>query len=1097
MMKHEVSWVLKLFFNEQAVLQTLAQRIAASTDIQRQQILIVPEQLSHEAERCLCEEGGDTICRRAEVLSFTRLAQRVFSIYGGVARRRLDGAGKVLAMSLTVDSLRSRLKYFASAAARPEFFADLLQMAEELAACCITPAQLLEVSRVQSGAFAQKLEELGLLLEGYQAVCAQNEYEAREALDALADLLCEEPYADTRCFVFGGFQDFTRLQLRVIESLLQRGAEVTVSLCCDGEEGRDPCFAAARRTARQLRALAAKYGVAVTTERRAPSFREDLAFALAHLYDGSEVQYPQQAALRLYCAATPRDECRAAVEYIDTAVRSGLRWRQIGVALCAPELRLELTQRLAACGVPYYCAGRADAAVKPLFALVLRALEAVAFGYRREHVIACLRTGLAGVDEAQTDLLENYALCWNIRGGKWFSSWQRHPDGYDARFDARVQERLEALNEARRLAVEPLRSLERALKGARDMRQQVVAVLAYLRAVQVTQRLEQAADQLRAQGREQLVQEHAQLYELLIGALEQLYALGGQAARSPESFYRLMQLLLRRYQVATIPPTLDCVMIGSLEELRMRRVETLLVLGAADGCFPAWQRVQSLISEEEREQLRRDGIELPGREEQLDRQTATVFSVLSSAEQQLYLSTNETQGPPAYLFQRLQRQFPLALWQPEEVLYTDYGAPELAAALLARPDAPQSLCVLRTPELDGQAQMLRLRAAYTPGVLDATALAALYGGTIRLSPSRMDRLAACRCAYFLEYGLRLEERRPYQFDAPVFGTFAHYVLEQLVRAVEQAGGFPAVEDAQIQTQLHEQIDRFAHEQLGGLAQQDARFTYLFTRNARELEAIVATLSREMRKSDFHAAAFELRFAPGGELPAIPVPGARLPAEVTGVVDRADLYADKGQLYFRVVDYKTGRKTLDYTDLSMGIGLQMLVYLFAIEKLGLPGVDGPLRPAGVLYYPAREPILSAPRHLNDEEAAELHRKDSRRSGLLLNDERLLTAMEHAEGDPEFLPYKQGKNGRKGDLVEPAQLSLLRGHVERSLRALVDTLAQGEVSPNPYTRGPDHGSCKWCPYEPVCHFSASGARARSMAKLEAAEFWEELEKEERHG
>lgn len=42
------------------------------------QILIVPEQYSHETERALCERGGDTISRYAEVLSFTRLASRVF-----------------------------------------------------------------------------------------------------------------------------------------------------------------------------------------------------------------------------------------------------------------------------------------------------------------------------------------------------------------------------------------------------------------------------------------------------------------------------------------------------------------------------------------------------------------------------------------------------------------------------------------------------------------------------------------------------------------------------------------------------------------------------------------------------------------------------------------------------------------------------------------------------------------------------------------------------------------------------------------------------------------------------------------------------------
>jgi ATP-dependent helicase/nuclease subunit B len=40
-------------------------------------ILMVPELISHETERRLCAAAGDTASRYAEVLSFTRLANRV------------------------------------------------------------------------------------------------------------------------------------------------------------------------------------------------------------------------------------------------------------------------------------------------------------------------------------------------------------------------------------------------------------------------------------------------------------------------------------------------------------------------------------------------------------------------------------------------------------------------------------------------------------------------------------------------------------------------------------------------------------------------------------------------------------------------------------------------------------------------------------------------------------------------------------------------------------------------------------------------------------------------------------------------------------
>ena len=66
-------------------------------------ILIVPEQYSHETERALCRAGGDTISRFAEVLSFSRLASRVFSIEGGSACEETDAGGRLLLMALAVE----------------------------------------------------------------------------------------------------------------------------------------------------------------------------------------------------------------------------------------------------------------------------------------------------------------------------------------------------------------------------------------------------------------------------------------------------------------------------------------------------------------------------------------------------------------------------------------------------------------------------------------------------------------------------------------------------------------------------------------------------------------------------------------------------------------------------------------------------------------------------------------------------------------------------------------------------------------------------------------------------------------------------------
>ena len=78
--------------------------------------------------------------------------------------------------------------------------------------------------------------------------------------------------------------------------------------------------------------------------------------------------------------------------------------------------------------------------------------------------------------------------------------------------------------------------------------------------------------------------------------------------------------------------------------------------------------------------------------------------------------------------------------------------------------------------------------------------------------------------------------------------------------------------------------------------------------------------------------------------------------LSGFVDRVDGWSDKGRLYLRVVDYKTGRKSFDLTDVWNGLGLQMLIYLFTLKEKGKEkfGADT-IVPAGVLYFPARDAV----------------------------------------------------------------------------------------------------------------------------------------------
>ena len=106
-------------------------RTMAENRTQRQQVLLVPEHISHEAELDLCRQLGPTASRDAEVLSFQNLATRVLSETGGLADFTLDNGGKLLTMRSALQELHSQLKVFGHPSQRSAFLRQLVDLAEE------------------------------------------------------------------------------------------------------------------------------------------------------------------------------------------------------------------------------------------------------------------------------------------------------------------------------------------------------------------------------------------------------------------------------------------------------------------------------------------------------------------------------------------------------------------------------------------------------------------------------------------------------------------------------------------------------------------------------------------------------------------------------------------------------------------------------------------------------------------------------------------------------------------------------------------------------------------------------------------------------
>lgn len=1048
-------------------------------------ILMVPELISHDMERRLSAAAGDTASRYAEVVSFTRLARCVADSVPCTLEPCLDNGGRVVAMAAAARQLHSKLKAYAAVETKSEFLSELLDAVDEFKRCCITPADLKAAAKQTQGSLSQKLEELSLLMDAYDALCSRGKRDPRDQMTWLLECLQDCDYGENRVFYIDGFPDFTRQHLAILEYLIKVSPKVVVSLNCDEVDSKALAFEKAGATAAQLVRCAARAGVEVKIT-KLPEPKNAVAQIAQRLFQGKiSAEYDNLTVLR---AESVHQECTAVAERIMMLIRSGCRYRDISVVCCdMPAYQNVLSMVFHRCNIPIYLSGTEDILQKSVIATVLSAMEAALEGFDQKAVLRYMKSVLSPVSLEESDLVENYAVLWGIRGSQWHRPWVNHPDELGGEWTQKAKDKLARLNGARETVIDPLLVLRDGFRQATNMAQQVRALYHFLESIHLADRLDLLAQDMDRRGDNRSAQILNQLWEILLTALEQLHDVLGETAWDTENFTRLFTLLLSQYDVGTIPPVLDAVVAGPVSAMRCQEQKHLFVLGAAEGALPGYGGSGGVLTDQERTLLRHMGVPLTGGAmEGIQAEFAEIYGVFCGATHTVSVSCSA--GQPSFIYNRL-----CDLAGAEQIAGAELGAAlsndRVAAAYLARWDADVEASRLGLGELYDEAVR---RRDYDHGSISRENINSLYGNCLRLSASQIDCQADCRMSYFLKYGLRAKERKEVTIDAAEFGTYVHAVLEQTAKAVMEQGGFHLVSLEDTMALARQYSQEYAAQRFQEIDSE--RVTYLFNRNVQELEMIVRELWDELRVSGFQPKDFETPFGDGERMGAIEFSGVDMSAQLRGFVDRVDVWQENGQNYFRVVDYKTGKKSFDYCDVFNGLGLQMLLYLFALEQEGEAILGAHPKPAGVQYFPARAPMITSDGRLTDEEAMDERESQWVRRGLLLSDDQVLRAME-PEGSPHRLCCKWNKDGvLSGDVADRQQLRLLKDYIFKILTRMVDDIACGNVDPNPYTRGTSHNACRYCPYGAVCNQSEVAGR-RNFQAMSAKRFWEEIGKEMR--
>lgn len=1104
----------------QAALSELLRRADART-----QLVVVPKQLTLQTERTLLRDLNQRGSFQIQVLSPERLCARIFDAAGQPEGVRVDDRGRVMLVRAAVRAAGENLTLYRGAERRRGFPERCAAQLERIRQAGVTADTLRACAADLSGTARLKLNDLSYILEAYGALIEDRYQDGTSEFNA-AILRAREAAFLRECAVW--FHGFDMMPPTLHGLIASVGAVTDAGLLLpleNDEHARDfDAFLPMFRALEQLSIAAKRLG--------APMERVDVEEAAA-AEDASHEHFreppehssprsrlwvsvpPRKADLRrlerelfafpaepsagraqsvqLTLLRDPKEECRFAAALTRRLVRQrGWRWDDVTLLLRDPDAYdAPLRAAFADYGVPLFLSSSRSAARHAAPEFLLTALKALEKGFPADEMLALLRTGMSPLSDDEADRFSNYIVRWGLRGNRLLRPLQRG-----------AQVELDALEPLRARLAEPLVRLRDRLRRSQTLTQQLTALFGLLTDAEVYSKIQARMARLCEANLREIAGEEGQVWNRMLGAMDQMQALMGDAKLSMSELRETLTESLSAAVLKPLPQSGDAVLAQSMDRACARPSKAILILGAADRpvnddeglLTPSQKRVLSDFAhaylgpdDADLSRLRRFYLKsslgmatdyvslscpLSGSDGAAQRPGA-MFALIEA----LFPGTQTrggVTGEPA--LERMLRSAPgAALSMAGRALCAEAEGVPLPAmdastlSALRRSDAPAAKAGLRRLS---QA----LSRAESADALSPAAARALYGALGSLSVTRLERFAACPFAFFAQYGLKPERVDPFELNTKDEGTFFHSAVNEfLLRSMDDLGELTA-EAAGTRMDAVSDLLLEAMRASGPLG--DSAVALAERRRLKSTARVcAAVLAEHMRGSRFHTAALEQSFGREDGKRALTLPGGCV---LEGRIDRIDEWRDGATDYLRVIDFKRGGKSLKLSEAYYGLRLQLPVYLAAAQR------RRDALSAGVYYFTLDEGIVDL--QSSDPGAVEAERrKRFRMEGLMPSDPELLKALSPAPA--EVLKLRTTASGApyKGSVT--AEESDYRALTECALRRAEEHLSRirsGECAAAP-ARMEQSNPCTWCDWHKICLFDdrLDGARARRLKSLQPDE------------
>ena len=870
--------------------------------------IITPDQFSFTAEKKLLSLTGEESSLNTEVLTFNRMAYRVFNETYGATEISLSLTGRAMLLYDILLEQRKNLVFLKNSDGDVDLLSNTIT---EFKKHNITESDLQKnINIVKSTYLKSKLQDLNLIYTEYNKRISEKCIDENDKLTLLAERLDKSQMFNNCLIYIDEFAGFTRQEYSIIEKLLNKARMVTVTICADSLENdsnpESDIFYYNKQTAEELQNLAKKNKCKIENPiflNKAYRYKsEELLHLEKNLYRNPYDKYDKEVKnISISLCENPYSEIETVAKNIVYLVREN-NYKYKDIAIITKDLKPYSSSIKAIFNeyeIPVFMDEKRDLGQNPIIKYVLSLLDIFVKNWSYEAMFNYIKSGFIGMAETDLYMLDNYCKKWGIKGSKWYNE--------DWKYE---EEKLDYINELRKKVVLPLIKLKEKLQGTKTCRKFCEELYEFWINEGLLEKIEQKQEKQKIYtgGNEELWQ----AFQIVIKVLDEMVLVFENEKMSFEKYRDLFKIAMQKEGIGEIPMYMDQIIVGDIERSRSHKVKAIFMIGVNDGSFLNGKMEEGFLNNEDRAILKQNGLFLAKDTlENLYEEQFNVYKAFCTSEEKLYISyvSSDKEGTakrPSILISRLKKVFP-TLHELNDLIEKKYSFSnahstfnELLSKLREKEEGKELddiwVETFNWYEKNKQWEDKLKRALdglnYTnlPEKIKEKNLKKLYGKTIETSISKLEQYRKCPFSFHLKYGLKLKEEGEFKIKSIDTGSFMHDVIDTFFEKVQTRGiKIKQIESEEISKLIKEIIAEKLKINRNYIYTSTPKFIALTNKLTDVIIKSVNYIIWQLKQSEFQIEGTEIEFKKGGEYsPMIIKLESGQTVELTGKIDRVDI-----------------------------------------------------------------------------------------------------------------------------------------------------------------------------------------------------------------